>query len=119
MQIEFDFKGDPIGGRITNYLLEKSRVIRPLDGERNFHIFYLLLTGASPQELSSWKLSSKPEDFRILNISGCTTVKSINDASWFKEVKVGVLQGFACCDLLNLMGFLCVLSFLFFFLFFF
>jgi len=99
MQIEFDFKGDPVGGKITNYLLEKSRVIGPLDGERNFHIFYLLLAGASPQEISDLKLTTKPEDYRVLNVSGCTTVKSINDPAWFKEVKNGMkMIGFSAED---------------------
>merc|ERR1711988_1737679 len=37
MQMQFSLRGEPIGGRIHTYLLEKSRLVNPGKGERNFH----------------------------------------------------------------------------------
>lgn len=44
------------GGRVTNYLLEKSRVTGQADGERCFHVLHYLLEGASSVERREYQL---------------------------------------------------------------
>ncbi|XP_025081061.1 unconventional myosin-Ib-like isoform X3 [Pomacea canaliculata] len=90
MDIEFDFKGDPVGGVITNYLLEKSRVAVQSKGERNFHIFYQLLSGAPPQLLEDLKLVRGTEHYSFLNTSGCVEVDTIDDGANFETVLNGM-----------------------------
>lgn len=90
MDIEFDFKGDPIGGVITNYLLEKSRVASQNPGERSFHIFYQLLAGADDSMLDALKLTRNPADYGFINKSGCTQVDTLDDAGNFTMVTTGM-----------------------------
>lgn len=90
MDIEFDFKGDPIGGVITNYLLEKSRVAVQMAGERNFHIFYQLLQGAKLNTLESLKLTREINDYNILKSSGTGDVATMNDQENFDTVMHGM-----------------------------
>jgi myosin heavy subunit len=46
--LQFDSSGRIAGATITNYLLERTRVVRPLQNERNYHILYQLLAAAVP-----------------------------------------------------------------------
>lgn len=90
MDIEFDYKGDPLGGVITNYLLEKSRVAFQMKGERNFHVFYQLLRGADKELLDALKLSSDPESYVFLQKSGCVDVDTVDDDHSFSVIKNGM-----------------------------
>ncbi|KAL6052487.1 unconventional myosin-Ia [Balamuthia mandrillaris] len=85
-EIQFNYGGDPTGGRITNYLLEKSRVVFQAQNERNFHIFYQLIAGASASQRQEMQLGD-PSTFNYLNQSGCFVVDGMNDAAEFRATK--------------------------------
>jgi len=86
MEIQFENDGAPVGGKISNYLLEKVRVITRNQGERSFHIFYQVLAGLTPQELSQLQLTNDPNQFYYLKMSNCAKVETINDNADFKTV---------------------------------
>lgn len=47
LEIMFNANGEPVGAQITNYLLEKGRVVGQIENERDFHIFYQFTKAAS------------------------------------------------------------------------
>jgi len=83
MEVQFDFKGEPIGGKIINYLLEKSRVVRQLEGERNFHVFYMLLAGADASYKSSRGITEDASALHYTNQGNMVKVDTLDDnAEW-------------------------------------
>lgn len=86
MDIQFDFRGAPVGGHILNYLLEKSRVVHQNHGERNFHIFYQLLEGGEDELLKSLGLERNPQNYQYLVKGNCPRISSISDKNNWKVV---------------------------------
>uniref|UniRef100_A0A8D0DA06 Unconventional myosin-VI n=1 Tax=Sander lucioperca TaxID=283035 RepID=A0A8D0DA06_SANLU len=70
VEIHFNEKNAVVGGFVSHYLLEKSRICRQSKEERNYHIFYRLCAGATEDIRQKFHLSS-PDTFRYLN-RGCT-----------------------------------------------
>ncbi|RXN01564.1 Unconventional myosin-Id [Acipenser ruthenus] len=85
MDINFNFNGDPTGGHINNYLLEKSRVIKQQEGERNFHSFYQLLLGGSEEMLRSLHLKKDPATYCFTKEGTVSNISS-DDKSNHKAV---------------------------------
>ena len=85
MKVTFDDQHLIQGCEIINYLLEKSRVVSQSSMERNYHIFYQLISGCTSQQRIRYHL--KPVDqFRYLNTSGCTQIDGVDDAKELVEV---------------------------------
>ncbi|KDQ63241.1 hypothetical protein JAAARDRAFT_53467 [Jaapia argillacea MUCL 33604] len=84
LEIMFNDRGEPIGAQITNYLLEKGRVVGQIKNERNFHIFYQFTKGASDEQRESFGLQG-PESYALTSSSGCQDVEGINDVHDFSE----------------------------------
>ncbi|XP_011361777.1 unconventional myosin-Ie [Pteropus vampyrus] len=83
-EIQFSPGGEPDGGKISNFLLEKSRVVMRNPGERSFHIFYQLIEGASAEQKHSLGITSM-DYYYYLSLSGSYKVDDIDDKREFQE----------------------------------
>ncbi|KAK6832986.1 myosin head (motor domain) domain-containing protein [Apiospora arundinis] len=86
IEIMFDENTNIIGAKIRVYLLERSRLVfQPLK-ERNYHIFYQLLAGASDAERK--ELNLLPVDqYDYMNQGGAPVIDGVDDKAEFEATK--------------------------------
>ncbi|KAJ8106127.1 hypothetical protein OPT61_g9746 [Boeremia exigua] len=86
IEIMFNKQTDIIGAKIRTYLLERSRLVfQPLK-ERNYHIFYQLVAGATPAEREELSLKAV-EDFSYLNQGSAPVIEGMDDKAEFEATK--------------------------------
>uniref|UniRef100_A0A8D0D182 Myosin IXA n=1 Tax=Sander lucioperca TaxID=283035 RepID=A0A8D0D182_SANLU len=73
IQVNYQESGTVRGAYVEKYLLEKSRLVYQEHNERNYHVFYYLLAGASEEERKAFHLM-KPEEYHYLS-QDCFTVE--------------------------------------------
>ncbi|EPQ26326.1 uncharacterized protein PFL1_05975 [Pseudozyma flocculosa PF-1] len=84
LEIMFNPQGEPVGASITNYLLEKNRVVQQIRDERNFHVFYQFTKAASDAHRDAYGIQG-PEAYAYTANSGCLEVPGIDDAADYRD----------------------------------
>ncbi|CEL08426.1 Putative Myosin-1 [Aspergillus calidoustus] len=84
LELEFNAQGEPVGANITNYLLEKSRVVGQITNERNFHIFYQFAKGAPQKYRDSFGIQ-QPQSYLYTSRSKCYDVPGVDDVAEFQD----------------------------------
>ncbi|NXO35542.1 MYO15 protein, partial [Locustella ochotensis] len=88
--------GIVVGTSISQYLLEKSRVVFQANGERNYHVFYELLAGL-PVEQKEEMYLQEAESYFYLNQGRACDVLGKEDSQDF-QVLVQALEGISLSD---------------------
>ncbi|XP_066994097.2 unconventional myosin-IXa isoform X2 [Anabrus simplex] len=86
IQVNYKENGMVHGAVVQKYLLEKSRICSQGRHERNYHVFYYLLAGATETEKQILHLR-KIEDYHYLSRSGCYTLDNVDEKYEFTRLK--------------------------------
>lgn len=86
--LQLNYNGQVVGGRVSTYLLEKNRVFRQATGERNFHVFYNLLAGATEDERTKWDLMTAKQ-YEYLE-HGALTIEGLEDTDQHQKVRMSM-----------------------------
>ncbi|XP_059682856.1 unconventional myosin-VIIa isoform X5 [Gavia stellata] len=86
IDIHFNKRGAIEGAKIEQYLLEKSRVCRQAQDERNYHVFYCMLRGMTMEQKKKLSLG-KATDYNYLAMGNCTTCDGRDDSKEYANIR--------------------------------
>nr|GMD20797.1 myosin-1 [Ipomoea batatas] len=85
IEIHFSETGKISGANIQTSFYLQSRVVQCTEGERSYHIFYHLCSGAPPALRDKLNLKGAYE-YKYLRQSNCFSISGVDDAEQFKFV---------------------------------
>ncbi|KAK1234699.1 hypothetical protein PQX77_002096 [Marasmius sp. AFHP31] len=93
-ELHFSDFGQLTGAKTLEYYLERNRVVGAPSGERNFHIFYYLIAGASQEERAHLHLDDKTQYRYLEQRPGATAPRggtaNDDDSLRFEQLKVAL-----------------------------
>lgn len=93
IEIQFTQSGRLVGAQIETYLLEKVRLVHQSLGERNYHIFYEMLSGGmSADELQNYFIAStaRPDDFKICSSGTYDRRDGVSDKETYRALRAAM-----------------------------
>lgn len=84
ISIAFDPGGKIVGAKIENYLLETTRVVSQAPTERNYHVFYQLLSGATDAQRKMYRLSTSKYSYLT---NGNLPIQGIDDKANYQVLR--------------------------------
>ncbi|KAL3220023.1 hypothetical protein MRX96_030101 [Rhipicephalus microplus] len=107
IDIHFNKQGIIEGAKIEQYLLEKSRIVSQAQYERNYHIFYCMLSGLSKEDKAKLELQDASK-YHYLTQGGSITCEGRDDAAEFADIrsamKVLMFSDHEIWDILKILG---------------
>ena len=93
IEIQFTRTGRLVGAQIDVYLLEKVRLVMQATGERNYHIFFEILSGGmDASELRKFFIASTatPDDFRITANGTYDRRDGVSDKETYRTLRMAM-----------------------------
>ena len=93
IEIQFTATGKLVGAKIDTYLLEKVRLVTQSPGERNYHVFYEILSGAmDTNEMNSYFLAktATPHDFNITASGTYDRRDGVTDQETYRQLRTAM-----------------------------
>jgi chitin synthase len=89
-ELQYNERGRIIGLKTMTYNLDRSRLTHVPQNERNFHVFYSLLSGTSTEERTALRINHAPEYFAYLSQTRNTKVIDAGDQIAFGDLKAAL-----------------------------